>query len=333
SQAHKQEHDRQPESRPTRDNEDRGRFGNDDRPPREKPTGSRVRSEDVDHTWPEIPEWVDISDLGADVRADLRGLSKDGAEWVAGHLVAAGELAEGDSEQAWEHARAARSQGGRIAVVRETVGLVAYRAGKWSEAIAELRAARRMAGGPGQVAVMADSERALGNPERAIELSKTPEAAALDAEAAAELAIVVAGARSDLGQHDAALASLHAAARNVDENADFAYRVYYAYAAKLAEQGKTEDAISWFVRAADSDGDDETDAAECAEALASGETLDTFRATQENDSTVNEDDDDSDDDDSDDDDSDHEGDYSVIDDDDGDNDEPDQDEEVHGAES
>lgn len=237
---------------------------------REKPTGSRVRPEDVDHTWPEIPEWVDIRALGGEVRADLRGLSKQGAEFVAGHLAAAGELAETDPEQAWEHARAARSQGGRVAVVRETVGLVAYRAGKWSDAIAELRAARRMAGGPGQLAVMADSERALGSPERAIELSKSPEAAQLDDEAAAELAIVTAGARSDLGQHEAALAALHAAARAVEPAADFAYRVYYALAAKLLEEGRAAEALTWFVRAADADADDETDAAERAESLANG---------------------------------------------------------------
>lgn len=237
---------------------------------REKPAGSRVRPEDVDHTWPEIPEWVDIRALGGEVRADLRGLSKQGAEFVAGHLAAAGELAETDPEQAWEHARAARSQGGRVAVVRETVGLVAYRAGRWSDAIAELRAARRMAGGPGQLAVMADSERALGSPERAIELSKSPEAAQLDDEASAELAIVIAGARSDLGQHEAALAALHSAARAVAPAADFAHRVYYALAAKLLEEGRAAEAQTWFVRAADADADDETDAAQRAESLANG---------------------------------------------------------------
>lgn len=230
-----------------------------------------MRPEDIDHTWPDIPEWVDVRALGPDVRADLRGLSKQGAEFVAGHLAAAGELAESDPEQAWEHARAARSQGGRVAVVRETVGLVAYRAGKWSEAIAELRAARRMSGGPGQLAVMADSERALGNPERAIELAKSPEAAQLEPEAAAELAIVTAGARSDLGQHEAALAALQSAARTVEPTADYAYRVYYALAAKLAEQGRTQEALTWFVRSADADVDDDSDAAERAAALADGD--------------------------------------------------------------
>ena len=75
--------------------------------------------------------------------------------------------------------------------------MVAYRAGEWAEAIGELRAARRMGGGPGHLAVMADCERALGHPERAIELSRSAEAEQLDPEASAELTIVVAGARAD----------------------------------------------------------------------------------------------------------------------------------------
>ena len=218
--------------------------------------------------WPDIPEWVDTRDLGSDVRADLRGLSKQGAEFVAGHLAAAGELADTDPELAWEHARAARSQGGRIAVVRETVGLVAYRAGQWSEAIAELRAARRMAGGPGLLAVMADAERALGRPERAIELARSPEADRLDPAAAAELQIVVAGARSDLGQRDAARAALGPAARDVDPDAPYAFRLYYAFAALLEADGHAGEALEWFVRAADADADAESDAADRAQALA-----------------------------------------------------------------
>ena len=138
--------------------------------------------------------------MDADARRDLRGLSKEGAAWVAGHLVAAGTLADDDPQTAWWHARAARARGGRIAVVRETVGLVAYRAGEWAEAIGELRAARRMGGGPGHLAVLADCERALGHPEKAIELARSEQAAELDDEARIELATVVAGARADLGQ-------------------------------------------------------------------------------------------------------------------------------------
>jgi tetratricopeptide (TPR) repeat protein len=221
-----------------------------------------VRTEDLHETWPEIPEWVDRRELGGDVLRDLRSLSRPGAEFVADHLVAAGALADEDPELAWRHARAARSQGGRIAVVRETVGLVAYRAGEWAEAISELRAARRMGGGPGHLPVMADAERALGHPERAIELSRSVEAAALDPAASAELVIVVAGARSDLGQNDVALVGLRAAADAVDPEAPHAARLYYAYADLLARVGRHEPAVTWFVRAADADADEETDAAE-----------------------------------------------------------------------
>ena len=210
---------------------------------------------------------MDRRELGADVLADLRGLSKQGAEFVAGHLVAAGALADDDPDLAWTHARAARSQGGRIAVVRETVGLVAYRAGQWAEAIAELRAARRMAGGPGLLAVMADAERALGHPERAIELSRSPEAAQLDPAAAAELTIVAAGARTDLGQRDAAAIALRSAVRSVDPSASFAYRLYYAYAALAEDAGRRDEAIEWFVRAVDADADEDSDAADRLRAL------------------------------------------------------------------
>ena len=188
---------------------------------------------------------------------DLRGLSKDGAEFVAGHLVAAGSLADEEPELAWLHARAARARGGRIAVVRETVGLVAYRAGEWADAIGELRAARRMGGGPGHLAVMADSERALGHPERAIELSRSAEADDLDEDAAIELAIVVAGARADLGQIDAALAHLERIGwREEAPNP----RIAYAYADLLLQAGRRQEALTWFVRAADADTDEETDA-------------------------------------------------------------------------
>lgn len=230
-----------------------------------------MRTEDLNESWPEIPEWVDRRELGADVLRDLRSLSKQGAEFVADHLVAAGALADEEPELAWRHARAARSQGGRVAVVRETVGLVAYRAGEWSEAISELRAARRMGGGPGHLPVMADAERALGHPERAIELSRSVEATALDPAAAAELTIVVAGARSDLGQDEVALVGLRAAAEGVNPEAPYAARLYYAYADLLSRAGRRDDAVTWFVRAADADADEETDAAERLDELTAGE--------------------------------------------------------------
>ncbi len=199
--------------------------------------------------------------MDAEVRRDLRGLSKEGSEFVGAHLFMAGMLAEEDPALAWRHARAARSKGGRIAVVRETVGLVAYHAGEWAEAISELRAARRMTGGPGQLPVMADCERALGHPEKAIELSRSAEATDLDPSSAAELRIVVAGARADLGQLDAALAHLEGALQP-DNIQPFSARLFYAYADLLLQAGRRAEALDWFLKAAEADADDETGAGE-----------------------------------------------------------------------
>ena len=167
---------------------------------------------------------------------DIRAL-RETDDFVAGHLVAAGALADEEPELAWQHARAARSKGGRIAVVRETVGLVAYRAGEWTEAIAELRAARRMGGGPGHLAVLADCERALGHPERALEISRSPEAAQLDPEAALEMLIVAAGARRDLGELNAALALLDPETVQIRVDDAAQARLYYAYADALLASG------------------------------------------------------------------------------------------------
>jgi tetratricopeptide (TPR) repeat protein len=209
-----------------------------------------------------VPEWASQEELEPDVRRDLRGLSKEGAEFVGGHLVAAGTLADDDPELAWLHARAARSKGGRIAVVRETVGLVGYRAGHWAEAISELRAARRMGGGPGHLAVLADCERALGHPDKAIEISRSAEAEALDQAAAVELTIVTAGARADLGQLDAALVTLEAAGATDAAVEPWTARLQYAYADLLAKAERRREALTWFMRAYDADTEDETDAAE-----------------------------------------------------------------------
>ena len=92
--------------------------------------------------------------------------------------------------------------------MREAVGIAAYHAGEWAEALNELRTARRISGDPRNLAVMADCERALGRPAQALRLLSDPGVGRLDPETRAELFIVIAGARRDLGQLDAALAVL-----------------------------------------------------------------------------------------------------------------------------
>jgi tetratricopeptide (TPR) repeat protein len=157
---------------------------------------------------PEIPEDVEFSMLDREVRARLRTLSKDNAWAVGRHLVMAGRLIDEDPELAYEHAQAAVRHGGRVDVVREAAGLAAYRTGRFAEALRELRTVRRLNGSSEHLAVMADCERGLGRPERAIALAASPEAEDLDPTTRAELAMVVSGARLDMGDPDAAIAAL-----------------------------------------------------------------------------------------------------------------------------
>jgi tetratricopeptide (TPR) repeat protein len=184
------------------------------------------------------------------------------ADKVARHLVAAGQIIDEDSELALQHAIAARRLASRIAVVREAVGLAAYAAGDWTTAIAELRTYHRMTGKQTHLAELADCERALGRPERAIDLYRGADVAKLEKEGAIELLIVAAGARTDLGQHDAAVAMLQVRELTAEEDAQWAARLRYAYADALLAAGRRDEAREWFARAASIDEEQLTDAAE-----------------------------------------------------------------------
>ncbi|MEV4476044.1 hypothetical protein [Nonomuraea sp. NPDC049504] len=157
----------------------------------------------------------------------------------------------------------ARRFAARIGVVREAAGIVAYRAGHYSEALSDLRAARRMTGSEAYLPVMADCERGLGRPERAIDLVRSPEAERLDRAGRIELTIVESGARRDLGQHDAAVITLQRLPELRDpQPRPWSARLAFAYADALAEAGHQEAATDWFGRAMAFDEDGETDAAE-----------------------------------------------------------------------
>jgi tetratricopeptide (TPR) repeat protein len=154
----------------------------------------------------------------------------------------------------------ARRRAARIPAVREAAGLAAYRAGQWQTAIGELRAYHRMSGRQSHVAILADCERALGRPERAVDMFRTVDRDQLSTEEAIELLIVAAGARADLGQRDAAVAMLQV--RELSSEEPWVARLRYAYADALLAVGRGEEAREWFARAAEVDEDAATDAAE-----------------------------------------------------------------------
>ena len=210
----------------------------------------------------ELPDDVDGRDLDPEVREGLRSLAKDTADLVARHLVATGRLLDDDPERALAPARAAGALAGRVAAVREAVGLAAYAAQEWAEALSELRAARRISGRADHIAVQADCERGLGRPERALALLNDPDVPRLEQAVRVELVIVGAGARRDLGQTDAAVLLLQGPARATTARRPWATRLWYAHADALLGAGREDEARQWFAKAAEHDGQGETDAME-----------------------------------------------------------------------
>jgi tetratricopeptide (TPR) repeat protein len=209
---------------------------------------------------PELPADVAPRDLDRDARAELRSLPASLADKVASHLVMAGRLLDDDPGRARDHAWYARSLAPRLAVVREAAGITAYRAGDYAAALAELRAVRRMTGDPGHLPVMADAERGLGRPDRAIALARDPEVSRLEPAARVELAIVASGARRDRGEYDAAVVALQGAALDSDRLQPWTARLWYAYAEALLDAGRTAAARRWFESVVAVDDDGETDA-------------------------------------------------------------------------
>lgn len=207
---------------------------------------------------PRIPDEITGEELDRSVANELRTLPEELATLVARLLVAISMNLPDNPEDAWHFATVAKRKAGRVGVVREMVGTAAYYNGRYQEALNELRTARRMTGSDEFVPLMADCERGLGRPERAIELVRSVDTSKATEELATELIIVNAGARRDLDQPDAAVLLLEQGLKKYPESP----RLRYAFADALAAVGRSDESQLWFEKAADVDVEGETDAAE-----------------------------------------------------------------------
>ena len=212
---------------------------------------------------PKVPEDISWQDLDRTARRELQSLPKELAERVGAHLAAAGVFIDEQPELAHEHALEARRLASRVAVTREAVGLTAYEVGDYEQALAELRAFRRLSGDDRHLPLVADCERGLGRPERVLELAQSSEAARLDEDGKRELTIVVAGARQDMGQSGAAVLLLQQepGLTSAEVGASLV-RLRYAYADALLADGRTDEGQSWMAKVAAQDIDGLTDASE-----------------------------------------------------------------------
>jgi tetratricopeptide (TPR) repeat protein len=180
---------------------------------------------------------------------------------VARYLVAAGT--EEDPEKGYAYTQAAKRLAARVGVVREACGIAAYRTGRWAEALSELRAARRMTGHDDYLPLMADSERALGRPDRALALVHEAKVEGLSRAMQIELRIVESGIRRDQGLADAAVLVLQQVPELTSKRLrPWSARLFYAYADALLAAGRLDEARDAFARAAEADTGGETDASE-----------------------------------------------------------------------
>nr|WP_240003635.1 hypothetical protein [Streptomyces cinnamoneus] len=209
-----------------------------------------------------IPEEVTGDEIDKDVRQELMSLPKTLAEDVARNLVMVAKLLDEEPEQAYEYSRIALRLASRVAAVREAAGFAAYATGKYSEALAEFRAARRMTGSVELWPVMADCERGMGRPERALAMAGEPEVHKLDKAGQVEMRLVAAGARKDMGQAEAAVVTLQSPELASNSIQPWTARLRYAYADALLEVGRESEAREWFAKALEADQGGTTNASD-----------------------------------------------------------------------
>ncbi|SPT54180.1 Uncharacterised protein [Actinomyces bovis] len=191
---------------------------------------------------PRLPEDVEAGMLEASARRELRALGRLNAENVARHLVMLQRLLETDPEEAYQHARYATSHAGRIAVVRESAGIAAYLAGHYQEALGHIRAARRLSGLDLHHAIEADCERALGRLDQALKVAAAASPKQLDDLEEAEIAMVVSGIRSEMGQPELGLVVIEDAIRLFRGDRETLRRMHSVRADRLTELGRGEEA-------------------------------------------------------------------------------------------
>ena len=194
---------------------------------------------------PEIDDDITGRELDGATFRQLRALEPRNAETVAKHLAMAGRYLDIDPEFALEHAVVASRSAGRIAAVREAVGVAAYVAEDFELALRELRTHRRISGSVDHLALLVDCERALGRLPKAQEMIAEFKKEELPANVRVELAIVESGILSDQGKKSEAVVALQIPQLNPKRAFEYSPRLFSAYSDALANAGRNQEAERW----------------------------------------------------------------------------------------
>lgn len=193
---------------------------------------------------PKMPKGIEWSMLSTDDRERLRGLSKEHAENIGLHILAAYTLEERAPELALEHAKWVAHQASRIDFARETLAFVAYRQGDYKLALREFRTAFRMNGFLDYLPFIADCERGMGEPKKAIETAMSDDAKYLRGESKAEMFLVYAGALGDLELWDKAIEIVHTLGRSKGLAGEYRMRAVQAEQYFLEQAGRSDEAVA-----------------------------------------------------------------------------------------
>lgn len=213
---------------------------------------------------------VHVSD---EIVSELRATARPGKGEILVKVFseAAGAFAAQDYDEAIRLGEQAKHIALRAAAVRELLGIAYYRGGQWAAAARELSTFRRLSGSTEQNPVLADCYRALGKPERAVELCDEIDRRRADAAVVYEGAIVAAGALTDMGRIDDAINRFELLDLQPERAEAHHLRAWYALADLLERKGRFTQALSWF-RAVAATDPELTDAPERAQRLATRAT-------------------------------------------------------------
>lgn len=229
-----------------------------DRQPRaEAPSGhgnrahGRDQRDNIEQRRSKYPT-VHLSD---DVVEELHATARPGKGPILVQVFseAASAFAAEDYDEASRLGDQAKHIALRSAAVRELLGLTRYRSGRWKDASRELAAFRRLTGSAEQNPVLADCYRALGRPERAVELCDEIDEGTVPAAVAFEGAIVASGALRDMGRIGDAVTRLEALELHPDEAREHHLRAWYALGDLLEQRGRFTQARGWFEAVAHAD--------------------------------------------------------------------------------